>query len=220
MDENEQLKIPDFSEDDFENDKEVKKWRDAEKEYEKMIDESVTLVCNAFSASTSSHKNFKGFDLHRLINLPFILETYTGTVGRKTILFSLVQYHTSMVAGRTRLSGTDEYFVGVITLERSYPHTIIQRETIALKINNLFVPGDIDFTHAKRFSSKFHVISKDEERLRRSFDNADLDRLNEFSNAEIEIRDNECYFRTGRKPASREEAEVFIELAKTISGIF
>jgi hypothetical protein len=125
-----------------------------------------------------------------------------------------------MAAGKMHSSGADNYFVGVITLDKSYPHTIIQEETIALKLHNLLVPGDIDFKHARWFSFKFHVITKDEDRLKKLFENADLNRLTKFSNAEVEIKDNQCYFRANRKPVSPEEARFFTELAKTICEIF
>ena len=154
-----------------------------------------------------------------MIEIPFIITSHTGSIGRKTVFFSVIQYHTSVKTGRTSSSGTDNYFVGVITLDRTYPHTIIQQETPALKFHNLFVPGDVDFKHAKRFSFKFHVITKDEDRLKKSFENMDLDKLNKFSTAEIEIKDNQCYFRANRKPVSEKEAATFIHLTKTLCEI-
>jgi hypothetical protein len=219
MNENENLEIPDFSDPEFDNDKEVKKWREEEKAFAMYIDDCIQIVSGSFNASKSSHKNLKGFELHKVIDTPFIIESHSGSIGRKTVFFSIIQYHTSVRTGRTTSSGSDYYFVGVIILEKSYPHTIIQQETAALKIHNLFVPGDIDFKHARWFSFKFHVITKDEDKLRRLFENVDLERLTKFSNAEIEIKDNQCYFRTNRKPVSPEEAEIFTELAKTICEI-
>jgi len=220
MNENENSDIPDFSDPEFDNDKEVKKWREEREDFIKYINECITIVSNSFNANKSSHKNLKGFELHKAINTPFIMESYLGSHGRKPVFFSIIQYRSSVSAGRVSSSGSDNYFVGVITLERPYPHTIIQPETVALKINNLFVKGDVDFKHAKWFSFKFHVITKDEDRLRRLFENVDLDRLIKFGSAEIEINDNQCYFRASRKPVSQEEAQIFIELAKTICEIF
>jgi len=220
MEENENLEIPDFSDPEFDNDKEVKKWREEQKEFAKYMDDCVKIVSDSFNASKSSHKNLKGFELHKLINKPFIITSYTGGIGNEKVFFSVIQYRTSTSTARGNSSGDDYYFVGVITLERLYPHTIIQKETTALKIHNLFVRGDIDFKHAKKFSLKFHVITKDEDRLRKLFEFIDLDKLAKFGNAEIEIKDNECYFRADRKPVSKEEAEIFSELAKTICKIF
>jgi len=220
MDENENFEIPDFAPDEFENDKEVKKWRKEDEEFFKMINDSIKIVTDSFNATRSSHRNLKGFELHRLIDIPFIIYSYTGGIGNEKVFFSVIQYRTSTNTARATSSGSDNYFVGVITLDKSYPHTIILKETAALKINNLFVPGDVDFKHAKRFSFKFHVITKDEDRLKRLFENVDLNRLNKFGNAEIELKDNECYFRANRKPVSPEEAEIFTELAKTICELF
>jgi len=220
MNEKENSEIPDFSPNEFDNDKEVKKWREEKKAFEKYINDCIQIVSDSFNASKSSHKNLKGFDLHKLIDTPFIMQSRMGTSGRKTVFLSVIQYHTSMTAARVHSSGSDNYFVGVITLDKSYPHTIIQPETAALKIHNLIVPGDIDFKHAWWFSFKFHVITKDKDRLKRLFENLDLDILTKFSNAEIEIKDNQCYFRANRKPVSPKEAEIFTELAKTICEIF
>ena len=220
MHENENLEIPDFSDPEFDNDKEVKKWREEEEAFAKYIDDCIQIVSSSFNASKSSHKNLKGFELHKLIDTPFIIESQTGTSGRQKVFFSVIQYHNYVKTGKTISSGSDNYFVGVITLDKSYPHTIIQPETAALKIHNLIVPGDIDFKHARWFSFKFHVISKDEDRLKMLFENVDLNRLTKFSNAEIEIKDNQCYFRANRKPVSPEEAGIFTELAKTICELF
>lgn len=220
MDENESLEIPDFSDPEFENDKDVKKWREQAKEFEKYMDDCVKIVTDTFNASISAHKNLKRFELHRLINKPFIVNSYTGGFGNEKVFFSVIQYHTSTSTVRGNSSGEDYYFVGVANLERSYPHTLIQKETAALKIHNLFVRGDVDFKHARKFSSKFHVVTKDEERLRKLVELVDLDKLVEFDNAEIEIKDNECYFRADRKPVSKEEAQIFTDLAKTICKLF
>jgi len=220
MTENENSEIPDFSPDEFDNDTEVKKWREAEKEFQKYIDDCIKVVSDSFNSTKSSHKNLKGFELHKLIETPFIIESHKGNFGKKTVFFSVIAYRTSVKTGRTTLSGSDNYFVGVITLDNSYPHTIIQEETAALKLHNLFVRGDVDFKHARWFSFKFHVITKDEDRLRKLFEFVDLDRLTKFSNGEIELRDNQCYFRANRKPVSLQEANVFTDLAKTICEIF
>lgn len=220
MNENENLPIPDFSDPEFENDKDVKKWREAEKAHLKYIQDSAQLVSNSFNANKSSHMNLKGFELHKAIDTPFIIESYRGSQGRKEIFFSIIQYHTSTRLARTNFSGTDNYFVGVITLDRSYPHTIMLPETAALKIHNLFVPGDVDFKHAKWFSFKFHVITKDEDRLKRLIENIDLNKLTRFGSAEIEFKENQCYFRANRKPVSPKEAQFFIDLARTICEIF
>lgn len=167
MDGNQNLEIPDFSPDEFDNDKEVKKWREEEKEFAKFMDDCIKSVAIPFNATKSSHKNLKGFELHKLIEKPFIVESQKGNHGKKTVFFSVIEYHTSVKAGRTTSSGSDHYFVGVITLDKSYPHTILQKETLALKIHNLFVPVDVDFKHAWWFSFNFHVITKDKDRLKK-----------------------------------------------------
>ena len=220
MNENENLPVPDFSDPEFENDKDVKRWREQKKAHLKYIEDSARIVSNSFKASKFSHKNLKRFELHKAIDTPFIIQSYLGSQNRKKIFFSIIQYHTSASIPRGNLSGTDEYFVGVIALDRFYPHTIILPETAAIKINNLFVPGDVDFKHAKSFSFRFHVVTKDEDKLKSLFERVDLDRLNKFRSAEIELKESQCYFRANRKPVSPEQAQVFTDLAKTICEIF
>ena len=220
MSENENLEIPDFSPDEFDDDKEVKKWRKEDAAFFKMINDSIKVVADSFNASKSSHKNLKGFELHRLIDTPFILYSYTGGIRNEKVFFSIIQYRTSTITAKATSSGSDNYFVGVITLDKLYPHIILQPETAALKIHNLFVPGDIDFKHAKWFSFRFHVVTKDEDRLKSLFERVDLNRLNKFGSAEIELKENQCYFRASRKPVSPEQAQVFTDLAKTICEIF
>jgi len=59
MTENENSEIPEFSTDEFDNDTEVKKWREAEKEFQKYIDDCIKVVSDSFNSTKSSHKNLK-----------------------------------------------------------------------------------------------------------------------------------------------------------------
>ena len=220
MPEDNEIEIPDFSPDEFDNDKEVKKWRLAREEAQKYFDNCIKTVTDALQAKKSSHKKLKGFELHKLVLEPYVYESFAGIAGNKSIYISIIEYYTSTRTARQTSADFDEYFVGVITLDRTYPHTIIQPETLALKIHNLLIKTDIDFKHAKWFSFLFHVITKDDFRLKRSFEKIDLNRLKKFKSAEIELKDNQCYFRTGRKPVSFAEAKKFVELANTIAEIF
>jgi hypothetical protein len=205
----------DFSGDDFANDKEIQKLRKEEAEFNKMMNDSIKIVAEAFNAKKSSHKNLKHFLLHRSVSIPYVTDSYLGRWKNRDIYFCVFEYESSVHAGRLHSSGSNYYFAGLIELDKTYPHTLAQPETIAIKLENLVTKLDIDFKYAKKFSRKFHVITKDEHLLEMLFMNKDLDQLANHPSAEFELKDRQCYFRANRKPVSLAEAEKFVELAKT-----
>jgi hypothetical protein len=69
--------------DEFENDKEVQKWRKEDAEFNKMIDDSVNIITSAFKATKSSHKNLKAFLLHKNITNPFVWASYEGAFNNR-----------------------------------------------------------------------------------------------------------------------------------------
>lgn len=206
--------------DDFANDKEIIKSREELAAFNKMMAESIDIVSKKFNGKEASHKNLKGFILHKSIDQPFIGESYEGKYSNRKIYYSVFYYHSSVRAGRVQNSGTDNYFCGVIQLNQSYPHTIAQPETLALKIENLLTKTDVDFAHAKKFSRKFHVISKDAGKLKSLLQFKELNILADFPEAEFELLEKQCYFRASRKPVNHKQAELFAELAKAIFTAF
>ncbi len=210
------LTVPDFSGDDFADDKQIQKKRILEAEFKKMTEDSIKVITDAFCAQISSHKNLKHFLLHKTIAIPTLIESYQGKWGNKAIHFCVFQYTSSVYAGKLYNAGENNYFVGLIDLDKTYPHTIVQPETIALKIEDLFTKTDVDFAHAKRFSWKFHAITEDKTALEMLFFNKDLDRIAQFPLTEFELNNRQCYFRENRKPVSLREAENFVELAKIL----
>ncbi|GAB2815596.1 hypothetical protein [Ferruginibacter profundus] len=205
--------------DDFANDKEIIKNRKLEAELLRLRDSSIKNVADTFNAQKSSHKNLKQFLLHKSVSIPFVFESYEGKWKNRGFYFCIFSYESSVHAGRINNSGVDYYFAGVFDLAKNYPHTIAQPETVALKIENLITKADVDFDHAKKFSRKFYLVTKDRQALEILFLNKDLDRITEHPGAEFELNENQCYFRTGRKPVSPEEAGAFIELAKILLEI-
>jgi len=202
--------------DDFANDKEIIKERKRQAEFLRIRDTSIKNVVTAFNATTSSHRNLKHFLLHKSVATPFVFESYEGRWRNREFYFCIFSYVSAVHAGRVNDSGSDYYFAGVFDLPKTYPHTIAQPETIALKIENLVTRADVDFDDAKKFSRKFHLVTKDRQALDILFFNKDLDRIAEQPQAEFELNDKQCYFRAGRKPVSIEEADSFIELAKIL----
>lgn len=215
-----EFSFDDFAVDDFANDKMIKEKRRLEAEFAKMMKESLKIVTDAFNAKESSHKNLKGFLLHRTVSIPFLTESYQGKWKNRDFYFCVFEYTSSVYAGRLQHWGENKYFAGLITLNKTYPHTLAQPETIALKVEDLFTKTDVDFEHAKKFSRKFHVITKDKAALEMLLFNKDLDKIANYPLAEFELDEQHCYFRAGRKPVSISEAENFIALAKSLLEVF
>ena len=56
---------PDFSGDDFANDKEIQRLRREQKEYARMIDDSISIVVSGLKLKKGSHINLKGFTMFK-----------------------------------------------------------------------------------------------------------------------------------------------------------
>ncbi len=209
----------DFSEDDFANDKEMQKIRKEQEAFDQMMKESISIVADAFNAKRSSHKNLKHFLLHKSVSIPFVSDSYLGSWKNRAVYFCVFEYESSVHAGKLHSSGSNYYFAAMIELNKPYPHTLAQPETLAIKLENLVTKLDVDFKHAKKFSRKFHVITKDAHALENLFITKDLDQLAQHAGAEFELLDRQCYFRANRKPVSIAEAEKFVAVAKTFLEI-
>jgi hypothetical protein len=211
--------LPDFSGDDFANDKSIQKTRAERKAYQKMIDDSLAIVSSELGLKEASHKNFKTFLMFK--NLEAII-TYSLRSANtyKPLHVSIANYTTSYPSGKRYDFGTDLYLFGHLTMNTSYPKTYICKETITEKITNLLMPMDVDFEHSRKFSWKFHVVSEDKKQLLDLLQFKDLDELASFPEMELELQAKTCLFRSSRKAISPEEAHHFSELAKTIMRIF
>lgn len=210
----------DFSGDDFANDKDIQKIRKEQEAFDQMMKDSIQIVADAFTAKRSSHKNLKHFLLHKSVSIPFVSDSYLGSWKNRAIYFCVFEYESSVHAGKLHNTGSNYYFAAMIELDKTYPHTLAQPETLAIKLENLVTKLDVDFKHAKKFSRKFHVITKDAHALENLFITRELDRLAQHAGAEFELLDRQCYFRANRKPVSIAEAEKFVALAKIFVEVF
>ena len=211
--------IPDFSGDDFAFDKEIQKTRAAAEAYNKMVNDSLAIVENAFGAKETSHKNLKTFLMFK--NLQAIITwSLKGTYNGKNLHISLAKYFTSLRVGRAYYSGDDLYLFGYFIMRNSFPKTYVCKETIREWITDLFLNSEVDFEHSKKFSRKFYVLTEDKKTLSDLLQFKDLDELAAYPDMEVEFQGNACLFRSSRKCISPKEAEVFTELAKTLIGIF
>ena len=210
--------IPDFSGDDFADDKGIQKIRAEQKAVEKMIDDSLAIVSNRLGLKEASHKNFKTFLMFKNLEAT-ITYSLKSSNAYKPLHVSLASYTTSY-PGRVHNSGTDLYLFGHLIMNTSYPKTYICRETLKEKITNLIMPMDVDFEHSRKFSWKFHVVTEDKKQLRDLLQFKDLDELASFPEMELELQGKTCLFRSSRKALSPEEATHFAELAETLMRIF
>ncbi|MGC4104037.1 hypothetical protein [Ferruginibacter sp.] len=211
--------IPDFSGDDFANDKDIQKERAAIKAYNKMIDDALALIKKELNVQDASHINLKGFEMFKSLTAT-IIDSLRSVNESKALQVSLARYNSSYPIARSSNGGTDLYLFGHITLKNNYPHTYIHKETIKEKIADIFLKLEVDFPDSKKFSRRFYVLTEDKKKLQDILQFKDLDQLTAFPDMEMEFSSNTLLFRSSRKPVSLEEAAVFCELAKTLLTLF
>lgn len=211
--------IPDFSGDDFANDKEVQQARADQKEYEQMIEDSLLLIRQQFNLEKASHINFKGFNMFRSLGAT-ISYSMKSVDPHKELRVSTAWYTSSFPVPRNRNSGEDQYLFGHLTLANTYPATYIHPETLREKLEDLVLKRDVDFSASKKFSRKFQVLTQDKQRLNDLLQFKNLDELTVFSEMEMELSGNTALFRNSRKPISIKEASSFCDLTKVLLAIF
>lgn len=209
--------IPDFSGDDFIDDKEVQKLRKEREAYNKMVDQCLTILKQELTLTQSGHKNFKTFHMFKNLE-PTTIDTYTSSAFPCRVMVSIAQYGSSYPTGRVANAGIDNYLFGYIELRKEFPSTYVCKETMQQKIINLFVRNDVDFSDHKKFSNKFNVVTKDEKRLESLLRFKNMDHLSAFPELEIEIHGHDCLFRNSRRSISPREATEFSELAKMLAN--
>ncbi len=207
--------IPDFSGDDFANDKEIQKIRAASKAYEQMIEDSFAVIRKELSMEPSSHINFKDFHMFKSLGAT-ITHSLKSVDNSKRVRVSLARYHSSFPVPRNDNSGDDQYLFGHISFTTQYPRTYIHKETIREKIEDLFLKRELDFSLSKKFSGKFQVLTENKNRLQTLFQVKNLDVLTDFPEMELELFNNAALFRCSRKPVSVEEATMFCNLANVL----
>lgn len=211
--------LPDFSGDDFANDKEILEHRAAIKAYEKMIEDSLSVIRQELKMQDVDHINFKGFHMFRSLNA-IITRSMKSLDQNYEIRVSLSEYTSSYPVPKNPNTGTDLYLFGHITLKNNYPRTYIHKETIKEKIEDVFLKRDVDFSESRRFSRKFQVLTENSNSLQNLLQFKNLDPLADFPDMELELSGNTALFRSSRKPVSTEEATSFSNLSKALLSIF
>lgn len=212
-------RIPDFSGDDFANDKEVQKMRAEARAYDQMIHRCLSLIQKELHLEDSSDVSLNGFYMFK--NLAASITHSMKSVSQHNELrVSIVEYSSSFPTARAVNAGTDHYLFGHMRIRNSYPSTYIHKETIREKIEDVFLKRDVDFENSKKFSRKFQVLTEDKERLKTLLQLKNLDVFIDFPAMELEFSGSTCLFRSSRKPVSLEEANVFCALAKQLIELF
>src|SRR5688500_12049172 len=215
----EATEVPDFSGDDFLNDKEIQKSRKEAEAYNRLINESLAVVKDELGLIKSSHTNFKKFLMFKNLQ-PILIDSFRAQQAPLPLIMSVAEYRSAYPIPKNHNSGSDLYLFGSIGYNKQFPKSYICRETIREKMVDLFSRQEIDFKEHKKFSRCFHVISKDGKRLTDLFQFKNMDELTAFPNMELEIHEHSCLFRNSRRSISIEEASDFAELAKTLVDIF
>lgn len=211
--------IPDFSGDDFANDKEIQRIRAAVKAHEKMVEEAFSLFRRELQVQDTSPVDLGHFHLLQESDAAVVKELGTADRNPELRIF-LVKYSSAFPIPRLPNAGTDEYLFGHLTTRKRFPRTYVHRETIKEKIEDLFLQRDVDFPHSKRFSRKFQVVTADKEALQALLSFIELDELADFPELEMEFHDNTLLFRHSRKSVSPEEANAFCTLSKVLLSLF
>ncbi len=211
--------IPDFSGDDFADDKEIQRARAERKAYEKLVQECLELIGEELNASKSGHINLKGFNIFKPLDAT-LKQSLKSVINEKVIWVTLVEYESAFPTARDSNWGIDQYLIGHISFNTKFPRTYIQKETLKEKIEDLFLKQDTDFRHCKKFSKKFHVVTEDKNKLAHLFQSKNLDALTDFPDLELEFFNNAALFRSSRKPISMEEAQIFCNLTKVLLCTF
>jgi len=206
--------------DDFADDKDIQESRRLQAEYNKLIADCETMVCEEFNLQESEiEPDLSAFEIPKSI----------GTIDGEFLYYSpdnsspfrayLIAYQWSHHSSRNSASGNAHCWLGSIQLTKEFPLTFIYKETVKEKIVNWFVKGDVDFKEHKKFSGKFHVVTKDKEKLTWLLNNKPLDELTDFPEMEIEISGTECMFRVSKETIDIEPTKQFIQLAKKLIKI-
>lgn len=211
--------VPDFSGDDFADNKEIQRQREEIKAYEEMIEDVLDLVQRVLGVQKSAHMNFKRFHMFKSLSAT-VTHSMESVSPDNNLRVCLAEYDDAFPTAKSANSGTDLYLFGHISLQSSYPRTYIHKETVKEKIEDLFLKRDVDFSESKKFSGKFQVLTEDKSKIQSLLQFKNLDDLVDFAELELELYENGALFRSSRKPISIEQASIFCNLSKTLLTIF
>lgn len=206
--------------DDFADDREIQQMRKERAEQEKLLNDCKTLVwSNLGLEETEDFTDISNSEITKPMHITEVF-SYTDVEYSNSLEVLFCEYNWTVEAVKNSGSGSDWSIIGLLHLNKDYPLTYIYRETLRERIVNWFTKGDVDFIDSKRFSSKFHVVTKDEDKLKMLLYNKPLDELIKHPDIEIEINSNKCVLRVSKKPLSLVLAQDFCDAIKLLKRIF
>lgn len=208
----------DFEGDDFANDKEIQRLRKIDADYRKLLDDCMRIVSQKLNLEEGVAEDISPFALIQSLREADVYSSFCSN-GALPLQACLLQ-HKWVVHGKYgNRTGIDTNIVGLLTLKKEYPVTYIYKETLADKISDWFAKTDVDLKDCKRFSSCFHMVTQDKEKLKLLLLNKPMDDLARYPDAAIEIKGYKCLFKVSNDDISEEQAEKFTGLAQTLCRI-
>ena len=222
--------VPDFSGDDFADDKDIQRLRSEAQRQKEMLDESMAVISAAFNLQEMDDDSYdesndgwidslEKFVMFNNLN-GGIKAAYRSVNEEEDMVVVAVEHTTSYPTARNSNKGSNLCLLGMFSLKKSYPKTYVCRETMREKIMDFFVRRETDLPEHKKFSGRFYLLTDDAERLRTLLQFAPLDDLVEFPEMELEIQGEYCLFRHSGSEVWKEEAEKHVELTKALQRIF
>lgn len=213
------MDLKDFETDDFANDKEIVRLRKIDEDYHKLMEDCIVILSEKLSLEENICDDITSFELFRSVENAELLTSFRSVRPDLPLQVFFIENTWVHQTAKSRQEGIEHMFMGLLTLRGEYPLTYVYKETIREKIVDWFVKGDIDFKEQKKFSSQFHVVTRDKERLRQLLSNKPLDDLVLFPELELEINGKACLFRVSKESLSEDATLQLAELAKLICQI-
>ncbi|MDO9257511.1 MAG: hypothetical protein Q7U54_18480 [Bacteroidales bacterium] len=132
------------------------------------------------------------------------------------LLLSMTFSYKSTKSPQNETRFSEYELIGIATLKKDYGRVLIRPETIADKINNLFLSTDIDFDFNKDFSKKYYVVANDETKVRNCISNSFLETIRGFNDLEIELDGHILMVRL-RQQFTQENGEIITNFLTAIN---
>jgi hypothetical protein len=127
-------------------------------------------------------------------------------------------YYTASNYGGHEHTDSHIYFFGHLDLKNDFGVGLMQPETIADKVSELFNPIEIDFETHPKFSSRYYVLAEDREHFSNAIPADLLDYLQDIKGLQIEFRNRKCLFRLP-KAVDRNECLELCNIGLTLDRI-
>ena len=116
-------------------------------------------------------------------------------IGKGYLLLLSVNYQIQHVKPKYHQRLTELEFAGLGNLTVDLSKTFIRRETLSDKINEIFVPIEVDFDFDREFSKKYYVLTDNQENLRQKMPPQLLEIIKDQPDVEIEINGRKLLIR-------------------------